>query len=638
MREQYRSLARIAPYHCGVAIVATAIVGYLAGTTSPPLGAIVLVGALAIVLYRLAHWLEVRPCMERQSLDVIRRDLRQANVEIPTLTLVFCLLAVTAFGRVEPLEESLLLVASWIVAAACALCLMRLARCAVLVVAAATAPITAALGLSGHQYGTWLAALIVIASSLIGYMLIENSRAFFELVRSRFTIADMHRAAEEGRQAATAIANSDYLTGLPNRRFLLSLLADRTQAGQARAKPFAVGLVDLDGFKPINDIHGHQAGDAILKQVGDRLAAAMRGRGHAARMGGDEFAIVCDGIEGRNAAIALGREIREVFAAPFHVEELTIHVGCTSGFALFPASADQPDRLIRLADIALYRAKTRRRGDIGVFDVGDENAAIARAKLEQALYRAVACSSIGVDFQPIVELATGRITGFESLARWRDCELGPIAPKVFIPLAEQLGLMEKLSFDLLEKAVNAAAQWPSDMLLSFNLSAEQLLMPSAGPDIVAALGEFGFSASRFEVEVTETAITKNFDAARATIEALRAAGVRVALDDFGAGHSSLAQVRDLDLDKIKIDKSFIDRVCLDPKIASLTRSIIDMAHRLDLPCVAEGIERPEQLEELRLAGCTGGQGWLFARAMPEAAAARYIADRRGLGHWDRMTC
>ena len=216
LREQYRSLARIAPYHCGVAIVATAVVGCLAGTTSSPLGAIVLVGALAFVLYRLAHWLEVRPCMECQSLDVIRRDLRQANVEIPALTFVFCLLAVTAFRRVEPLEKSLLLVASWIVAAACALCLMRLARCAVLVVAAATAPITAAFVLSGHQYSIWLAALIGIASSLIGYMLIENSRAFFELVRSRFTIADMHRAAEEGRQAATAIANSDYLTGLPN--------------------------------------------------------------------------------------------------------------------------------------------------------------------------------------------------------------------------------------------------------------------------------------------------------------------------------------------------------------------------------------------------------------------------------------
>ncbi len=347
-------------------------------------------------------------------------------------------------------------------------------------------------------------------------------------------------------------------------------------------------------------------------------------------MGGDEFAIVCDGVEGRNAAIALGREIREVFAAPFHVEKLIIHVGCTSGFALFPTSADQPDRLIRLADIALYRAKTRRRGDIGVFDVGDENAATARAKLEQALYRAVACSSIGVDFQPIVELATGRITGFELLARWRDCELGLIAPTVFIPLAEQLGLMEKLSFDLLEKAVNAAAQWPSDLFLSFNLSAEQVLRPNTGPDIVVVLEELGFSASRFEVEVTETAITKNFDAARATIEALRAAGVGVALDDFGAGHSSLAQVRDLEFDKIKIDKSFVDRICLDPKIASLTRSIVDMARRLDLPCVAEGIERPEQLDELRHAGCVGGQGWLFAGAMPEAAAARYIADRRGL--------
>ncbi len=409
-------------------------------------------------------------------------------------------------------------------------------------------------------------------------------------------------------------------------------MADRAQAAQAGAKPFAVGLIDLDGFKPINDIHGQPAGDAILKQVGDRLAGAMRGRGHAARMGGDEFAVICEGVVGRGDAIALGREIRGVFAAPFHLENLAIHVGCTSGFALFPDSADQPDQLIRLADIALYRAKRRRRGDIGVFDIGDENAAIARAKLEQALYQAVACSSIGVCFQPIVELAAGRISGFESLARWRDRELGSIAPRVFIPVAEQLGLMEKLSFDLLQKAVNAAARWPSDVLLSFNLSAEQLLRPNAGPDIVAALEEFGFCASRFEAEVTETAIMKNFDAARATIEMVRAAGVRVALDDFGAGHSSLAQVRDLALDRIKIDKSFVDRVCVDPKIASLTRSIVDMARRLDLPCVAEGVERPEQLEELRLGGCADGQGWLFAGAMPEADAARFIAERRGLPH------
>ncbi|HZZ62588.1 MAG TPA: EAL domain-containing protein [Roseiarcus sp.] len=632
LREQYRSLARIAPYHCGVAIVGTAMLGYFARETSWPVGAIVLVPACAYVLFKLVYWLAVRPRIERQGLDVIRRDLRHANIEIPTLTFVFALLAATTFGQVGPIEESLLLAASWIVAAACALCLMRLARCAVLVVSAATAPIVPAFVLSESRYSLWLAALILVASGLISYMLIENSRAFSEIIRSRFTIANMHRAAEEARQTATAIAYTDYLTGLPNRRFLLSLLADRAQTAQAGAKPFAVGLIDLDGFKPINDIHGHPAGDAVLKQVGDRLAGAMRGRGCAARMGGDEFAVVCEGVVGRDEAIALGREIRKVFAAPFPVEKLAIHVGCTSGFALFPDSADQPDQLIRLADIALYRAKKGRRGDIGVFDVGDENGAIARAKLEQALYRAVACSSIGVHFQPIVELATGRISGFESLARWRDCELGRIAPSVFIPVAEQLGLMEKLSFDLLQKAVNAAAQWPSDVLLSFNLSAEQLLRPNAGADIVAALGEFGFCASRFEVEVTETAIMKNFDAARATIDTLRAAGVRVALDDFGAGRSSLAQVRDLALDRIKIDKSFVDRVCVDPKIAGLTRSIVDMACRLELPCVAEGIESVEQLEELRQGGCAGGQGWLFAGAMPEVIAARFIAERRGLPH------
>ncbi len=177
------------------------------------------------------------------------------------------------------------------------------------------------------------------------------------------------------------------------------------------------------------------------------------------------------------------------------------------------------------------------------------------------------------------------------------------------------------------KATAAASHWPGELSLSFNLSAAQLSKRNAGSDIVEALEESGFSPTRFEIELTETAIMKNLDAARSTIETLRAAGVRVALDDFGAGYSSLAQVRDLSLDKIKIDRSFVDRVCLDPKIAGLARAIVDMARRLDLPCVAEGIESPEQLDELRLGGCAEGQGWLFAHAMPEAMVARFIEEQ-----------
>ena len=199
---------------------------------------------------------------------------------------------------------------------------------------------------------------------------------------------------------------------------------------------------------------------------------------------------------------------------------------------------------------------------------------------------------------------------------------------MFIPAAERIGLIDELSRDLLRKAAAAASRWPSDVTLSFNLSATQLAKPNAARDIVATAQESGLAPARLEIELTETAIMKDLPAARATVDTLRAAGVRIALDDFGAGYSSLAQVRDLALDRIKIDKSFVDRVCVDPKIASLTRAIVDMARRLDLPCVAEGIETADQLEELKAGGCASGQGWLFAPAMPEAMAAHFLEERR----------
>jgi len=629
MREQYQSLARIAPYHCGVAIVGTAMLGSFVVEASQPFGAMSLAAGFAYVLFRLAHWLEVRPRIERQRLDVIRRDLRQASVEIPALTFLFALVAATTFHRGGPFQEPLLLAGSWIVAAACALCLMRLARCAVLLVAAAAAPIATALVLCGTTVTLWLAALVIVASGLIASMLIENSRAFSEIVRSRFVIAKMHRDAEEGMRAANAIAHTDYLTGLPNRRFYLSLLADRVQGGQAGAEPFTIGLLDLDGFKPINDIHGHPAGDRILEQVACRLKATMRDRGHVARMGGDEFAVLCEGIGSAHEALALADALKAAFAASFVLDGVAVHLQFASGFALFPASAVRADELIRLADIALYRAKASGRGASCVFDKNDEKAAKERAALEQALHRAVANSEIAVHFQPAVDLATGRVCGFESLARWTDPRLGAIEPSIFIPAAERIGLIDRLSRDLLRKAAAAAARWPTDVALSFNVPAAQLVRPDAASDIIATLEELGLPPTRFEIELTEAAVMKDLEAASATIDAVREAGIRVTLDDFGAGHSSLAQVRDLALDKIKIDKTFVDRVCLDPKIAGLTRSIVDMARLLGLPCVAEGIERWEQLEALRLAGCAVGQGWLFAGAMPEETAARFIAEREG---------
>ena len=295
-----------------------------------------------------------------------------------------------------------------------------------------------------------------------------------------------------------------------------------------------------------------------------------------------------------------------------------MNVGCTQGFAFHPASARRADDLVRAADTALYRAKTEARGSVGVYDPSAGKAAREEARIEQALRKAVAADVIEPHFQAIVDLANGSILGYEALARWKDPTLGSISPTTFIPLAERIGLIEQLSESLLRKAVREAATWPEPLFLSVNFSARQFSCTATGSTIVSILREAGFPPHRFEAEVTETEVLRDLDAARTTIAALRGAGARVSLDDFGTGFSGLSQIRDLPLDKIKIDKSFVDGICRDPRSAALVRSIVDMGRRLGLVCVAEGIETVAQVEELRAGGCTEGQGYLFAQPTPAA--------------------
>jgi diguanylate cyclase (GGDEF)-like protein len=467
LREQYRTLARLDPYINGVVILATVTLCATTQRTSSLLDGMVLPAALlAVSLYRLISWLKARGRVERETLHAIRRKVLAASVFGPAMAFALSLMGAASVRHGDVLELSLALAAVSAVAAASAFCLNALAGAGSLVVVAWAAPLVVALVDRGDGLSLWMAALLTVVSWFVIRMLSENFRIFAEIVRSRFAIAEQQRAAEDARQAAIAMALTDDLTGLPNRRCFFSLLADRIRAGKESA-PFAVGLIDLDGFKPINDIHGHAAGDETLRQVAARLAKAIEGRGSAARMGGDEFAVLCDGVGARDEAIALGEEIQAKFATPFAVEALDIRLTGACGFALFPSSASEPDALVRLADAALYRAKAVGPGGVVVFD--------ARAESE----------------------AAGR-----------------------------------------------AAQRPSDVSLLFNLSAAQLSAPTTSFPIAATLEEFGLPPTRVEVEASEAAIAKNLEAARATLEALRTAGVRIALDDFGAGASSLGQARD----------------------------------------------------------------------------------------------
>jgi diguanylate cyclase (GGDEF)-like protein len=405
LREQYRSLARLGPYIHGVVILA-ALAFFGATPTGSLLTGILLPTALiAVSGFRLASWLQARASVELEALDLVRRRVRVASVLGPTLTLAFAVTTAISTWRDGVVEFALALLAVWVVAAVCAICLNRIASEANVIVIAATAPLVAAFLARGAELTLGLAALVAIAAYFIVRMLDEHFRMFAEIVWSRFVIAEKQRVAEEARQAAMTIALTDDLTGLPNRRCFHSLLADRIRIATETGEPFALGLIDLDGFKPINDVHGHPAGDRILGQVADRLAKAIKGRGSAARIGGDEFAVLCNGIGARDEAIALGQEIKAIFAARFDVSPLVVRLTCACGFALFPSSAAEPDELVRLADAALYRAKAAGPGHVAVFDARAGRTAGGGA-FEDVLSRASGRSEGAVRFGPLAEYAT----------------------------------------------------------------------------------------------------------------------------------------------------------------------------------------------------------------------------------------
>ena len=627
IREQYYSLTRLVPVLYIVVITATASLCLAFNGTAPawlihwlPLG------LLLIVTVRLRYWIKARAFGRNQDMAIIRRDIRGTNFLGPLLTLALTLIGISLMPYSDPYQQSLAVVAIWITAIASAFCLAALPTASMMVVLSAGVPIAVSFLCTGNQMKVVLAGLFGILTCLVIYILSQNYAAFTSTVQSRAEINEKRRQAEIARQTATKLAYTDYLTDLANRRYFERLLNERVSHPEQQQKPFAVGIIDLDGFKPVNDIHGHRVGDSVLVETATRLGAFMAGRGQAARMGGDEFAVLVEGVASEDEALAFAEDLQKIFIAPIAIDGgAVVQLSSCCGFSIYPTSATNADELINQADMALYRSKGLERGCASVFTADYQNSVLKHARIEQGLRLAVSARALSVHFQPIVDLGSGRVTGFEALARWRDADLGPVSPAIFIPIAEKIGLIEQLTDDLLRKAVAIAATWPDHLVLSFNLSAAQLVKPGAGLKIISILMEAGLAPHRFEAEVTETALIKSIDEARRTLECLKAANIGISLDDFGTGYSSLSQIKDLPLDKVKIDKSFVDKICSDAKMGSLVRAIITMCENLELQCVAEGIEDVLQLDLLRAGGCNLGQGYLFSRPIPPEQIAALLA-------------
>ncbi|HEX7800377.1 MAG TPA: EAL domain-containing protein [Asticcacaulis sp.] len=458
----------------------------------------------------------------------------------------------------------------------------------------------------------WVAfAGVIIGAGLAGVIRMSMREA----VRAR-TRADAHR------DEALSLAAFDALTGLANRRAFLNVAEQRLSEGGR----FYLGLVDLDGFKPINDIFGHAAGDRVLVEVARRLREVCGPEAVVARLGGDEFALILPDPPGGEAWRARADRISEHLARPYALDAETAHLSASLGFALHdenqPAAA--PSKLLERADYALYEAKEKGRGVAVLFEPHHE-ALIRNAKaVEQALRGIDSEKELTLAFQPQRDVRGERTLAFEALARWRNARLGQVPPDVFIRAAERSGLITGLTPVLLKKALKAARRWPGDLRLAFNLSARDILSPAAVAKIAQVVRESGVDARRIEFEITETAMLTDFDRARANIAALRALGCRMALDDFGSGYSNFSYLNRVEVDTVKIDRSFVQALGRGEKAREIIKSMIELAQNLGMDHVIEGVETEAEMHQLRLAGARQVQGFLYGRPMDEADIAAFL--------------
>jgi diguanylate cyclase (GGDEF)-like protein len=424
----------------------------------------------------------------------------------------------------------------------------------------------------------------------------------------------------------TDLAFTDPLTGLGNlRRFFDKV--DRLIVERADdPAPFAVGILDLDGFKPINDLFGRRAGDDILQQVAMRLGAAMDQQASVARVGADEFAFLYPLVFSEEAARERALMLIEILSAPYDVGSRTARLSASVGCSLFYSGEEKTETLVSKAETALYHAKRSGRGRVVVYTREMEDAARRTTQIEQALRRAVAAGEVEPHFQPIVDLKSRRIVGFETLARWNDRDLGFVPPDVFIPLAEERGIIGALSQLLLRKATQTARYWPDDLFLSFNLSPSQLVDQNTAENVLAILDRTGFDPRRLEIEITESGLMTDPASAEKILGDFHAVGIRVALDDFGTGQSSLGRLRQFDFDKLKIDRAFVSSILDDKPSEHIIRAILAMCEGLGMEVVAEGIEEEGQAHRLVQFGCAGGQGYLFGRPSNAETTMAYLRE------------
>jgi len=441
------------------------------------------------------------------------------------------------------------------------------------------------------------------------------------------TLSSRINELEEERARVLQIGRTDALTGLVNRGAFLSGLTEKLAAATRFGMMVGLYVVDLDRFKDINDTLGHEAGDLLLQEVGERLASVSRGSDIVARLGGDEFAVIAEMNPDGAEATALARRILAALVQPMDIMDRQISPGASIGVALYPRDARDAADLQRYADLALYRAKAKGRGQYKVFDEPLRREGELRRTLESDLRRAVEGQEIVPWFQPVVDAASGAVSGVEVLARWHHPTQGLVMPDSFVPIAEELGLIGRIDASIFDQACVIAAPWVYDGLIesmSCNVSPRELLDVNFAGNLIERIGQNGMPPSALIVEITETFLMQDMDLARRHIERLAAHSVRVALDDFGIGYSNLRALMQLPIDTVKIDRSLTKDIGTDERVTALVRLLAQTTRALGLSFIAEGVEDETHAIQLRAIGCSRMQGYYFARPMPPQAMDEFL--------------
>lgn len=423
------------------------------------------------------------------------------------------------------------------------------------------------------------------------------------------------------------LANMDSLTDLPNRRAFFAHLETELRRAKAAGTRLGLGVIDLDGFKPVNDLYGHSVGDRLLIEVGKRLSSALKASA-AFRLGGDEFAIIAPAIPDDTQLVINANTIVEHLRAPYHMPEGTVQISASMGIAVFPDLASTREQLFDRADYALYHAKRTRRSEAILFTADHESQINAEARIEHMLKQTDLESELFVVFQPIVDIRSEQTIGFEALARWDNAVLGRVSPAQFIPIAERAAIVSSLTRPLLKKALATASQWDDHLCLSFNLSAHDLNSCEGVLSLIGIIENSQFDARRLDLEITETALAHDVEQVKRSVEMLRQLGCGISLDDFGVGYSSLTRLHALPLTKIKIDRSFV--TCLHEKPAShkIVKSLLTLSRDMGLECVAEGVETPEELAALRHLGCTLVQGYFYSPPLSAQNVETFLSEQK----------